>query len=290
MVLNLKEKVYKSRSMRSVAIHNLFNRTCIFESIQDKEINNSRDFIFKDSIYQVYFSGKYLNHSTDFPLFGLIISQWRNNLSDGIDSSNFVTISLLDVSNLIKIAGNANRESEFKKIKASLARLNSQKIKFRYNKKVKADFIEGRFFENEPKFDFKNKIITMTLTPFLSELYLTNSDITYINFEKLKTMKKEPYMAFFKYLSTHAPGHIDFKLEKLSRILGLLRRGMDESRCREYIVDKLKALVKLKFIWCYKWNPKTKVYRIIQCKHFKKAEAEFVMKNLHSNLDNWKKR
>ncbi len=53
--------------------------------------------------------------------------------------------------------------------------------------------------------------------------------MTYVNFEKLKTMEKEPYMAFFKYLSTHAGVHMDFKLEKLSRILGLLRRGKDEA-------------------------------------------------------------
>ncbi|WP_193331513.1 hypothetical protein [Pseudoalteromonas ulvae] len=91
-------------------------------------------------------------------------------------------------------------------------------------------------------------------------------------------------MAFYKYLSTHEGVHIDFKLEKLSRIFGLLRRDKNESRCREYIVDKLGKLIILKFIRCYGWDAETNIYRILQSKHFSQNEAEFALKHQKSNL------
>ncbi len=116
----MKQTIYKSASMRSVAIHNLFNRTCIFKSIQDKDLNKERDYVFKDSRYEVHLSGKYLNHCTDYPLFGLIIAQWRNNLAGKVEKPEHVTVSLDAISNLIKIADNANREAQFRKIKDSL--------------------------------------------------------------------------------------------------------------------------------------------------------------------------
>lgn len=272
--------------MRSVGIHNIFNRTSIFEPIQDKVLNRKRNYVFKDSMFEVHIKGKYLNHTIDYPLFSLIIRHWRNNQADDEAIPENVIIPFSEIEALFQISGKGKKKSGFIKIENSLGRLYSNEFKFKYvNKKKNNVFSELKLFSVKPNFDFEDKHIELNISPLLVELYALNINIKYMNIEALCNIKGERNKAFFKYISTHKGVYMDHKLEKLSRILGLLERNYDEARCREYIEKSLKELVKYNFVRCYKWDKEKKYYRILQSKYYSLEEGEFLLKHATSNLN-----
>ncbi|RZG16725.1 hypothetical protein EXT47_05200 [Pseudoalteromonas sp. CO342X] len=280
----MNKTIFKSSSMRSVAIHNLFNRTSIFEPVQDRILNNNRSYTFKDSLFEVQIFGNYLNHSTDYPLFAMLIRHWRNAKANNEDPQ-LLNLPLKEVKDLLLQANKGTRAVDFKKIKASLQRLDTNRVSYRLNSKAQNKVFEtGYFFEESPVLDFESKEIRFSISEFIEELYMPNSNISYLNIEELCNIEREANKALYKYLSTHGTVMIDFKLEKLSCVLGLKYRGYSEARCREYIVKSLKELQVLGIVRAYKWRKESNDYRILQSKYFTAKEAEFAIKHAKSNF------
>jgi len=270
----MNKKIFRSASNRSIGIHNLFTRTSIFEPVADHSLNKSRSYKFNDSLYEVHINGKYLNLTTDFPLFCLLIRHWRNQQIAGESPSNPMYLALDLVKELIPIAGNGTREVEYSKVKASLSRLKSVEISYKYSTKYKKlGPLSGKLLESNSKLDFKNKEIKFTMSKFMIDLYLPNTNISYLNLEEMCSLSKEGNKALYRYLSTHGTVYMDFKFERLSKVLGLKYRKMSEARCREYIVKYLKELKALGVIRGYQWRKEIGVYRILQCRYFSEKEA-----------------
>lgn len=265
----MNKKIFRSASNRSIGIHNLFTRTSIFEPVADHNLNKARSYKFNDSLYEVEINGKYLNLTTDFPLFCLLIRHWRNQQIVGESPNNQMNLTLDVVKELIPIAGNGTREVEYSKIQASLSRLKSVEISYKYSTKYKKlGPLSGKLLESNSKLDFKNKEIKFTMSKFMIDLYLPNTNISYLNLEEVCHLPKEGNKALYRYLSTHGSVYMDFKFERLSKVLGLKYRDMSEARCREYIVKCLKYLEKEGVLESFSWRTRTKDYRIIQSKHF----------------------
>ena len=118
---------YKTKTLNNLPIHNVFNRTCIFEPVGNEYLaaKDGRDIVYSDTIYRVAIKGYYLNFSVDYPLFAILVAEYINNRIDKVELPHIVTIPLSKIINSIGVAGKGTREYEFKKINDGLNRLEN---------------------------------------------------------------------------------------------------------------------------------------------------------------------
>lgn len=274
----------KINAIKTVAMHNVFNRTSVFEPIQDskQKIDVERNYTYKDTQYKLSILGPYLNHTVDYPLLALIIHLWKNNLRCYVINPGAVVLSLDVIKETIGVAGKGTRRAEYKKIELSLNRLSRLQLGMKNDLPIKEVEVCGSLIENNYVINFEEKVIKVEIGIFLEFLYKPNRDITYMNIERMISINNECSKALYKFLSSQSSSFIDFKYDKLCKVLGLSERNINDSKRREYLVKALRFLENIKVLWCFRVNGST--YRVIQSKHYKEKESEFILNNAVSNL------
>ena len=291
---------YKTKTLNNLPVHNVFNRTCIFEPVGNEYLaaKDGRDIVYSDTVYKVSIKGYYLNFSVDYPLFAILVAEYINNRIDGIELPHIVTIPLSKIIDSIGVAGKGTRDYEFKKIHDGLHRLKNTYLDIT-NQKSKENFI-GNIIE-EKNLDFPNKTLTVSFGDLIIDLYdndkHTKSDIAFKDIEKLISLKKEGNIGLYRFIETQSKGYIDFTLERLSKVLGyhyrLVKGSKDstsktqklkDSRKRDYIKLILERLKNIGVITDYRHDKKKDWFRILQTKFYPNVVVGKDILDLPSNI------
>lgn len=292
---------YKTKNLINLPVHNVFNRTCIFEPVGNKYLgaNDGRSTVYSDTLFKVSIKGYYLNCSVDYPLFVILVAEYINNIIDDIDLPHIVTIPLSKIVNSIGVAGKGTRDTEFKKIYESLHRLNNTHVDIT-TQTSKEDII-GNLIEDK-NLDFPNKTLTVIFGSLIIDLYNNKnhvaSEIKFMDIEKVISLKNEGNIGLYRYLETQSESYIDFTLERLSKVLGYHYRVVNgskdlttnstrlkDSKKRSYIKLILQRLQKLNIITDFHHDEKTDWFRILQTKFYPNV---VVGKDIHAFKSNIK--
>lgn len=289
-------KITTITSNKYIPIKTVLNRTPVFEPTQKKErsIKNTRNksheknsIIFEDDSHKLDLVGCSLNHSIDYPLLALVIKHWLNNQLAGIDEPDVVTIQLEEIKQVFKLEHKQSCSKNYKPYRDSLIRLHSAVFILKM-KQTKDEHI-GNFFSQPSNFSYKEKKITVHVGAFLKSLYKDHNGISLIDIDEIVNTKSEPLKAMKKYLMTHSISFIDFKFERLSKVLGYHTRDIDDAKRREYIIKALRDLCKDGYLQIAEYFPAKNTYRIIQSRFFDPVEAHWAFYFYPSNFDKIKR-
>jgi len=276
----LMEEFYRTTTLKNLPVHDVFNRTCIFEPVGKSNQAMTRTTEYVDTVYKVVIDGFHLNCSVDYPLFAMLVAQFVNNKIDDLDSPQVATIPLNKIIESIGVSGIGTRDADFKKIYDSLARLENTKISYT-NQKSKLIF-EGVLIKNS-KLDFKNKSLTVTFTRLILDLYdqksLKKSEVSFMNIQELTGIKTESAKALYRFIVTQNKDYIDFTFKRLSMVLGYHYRAvagkkkakqeektlpLKDSKKREYLKAALNKLITHEVVSEFHYFEELQRYRILQ--------------------------
>lgn len=295
------EMLYKTTTLKNLPMHNVFNRTCIFEPVVKNNQSLFRKREYSDTVYKVLIEGCYLNCSVDYPLFAILIAQYINNVVDEVDNPIIATIPLSKIVDSIGVSGTGNRDANFKKIYDSLARLENTKIS--YTNQISKKVVEGTLI-NSSDLDFKNKSLTVNFTRLIFDLYdlksIKESEVNYMNIQQLTEIDTEGGKALYKFLVTQSKGYIDFTFKRLSMVLGYHYRmvagkrkakpeekkiPLKDSKKREYIIEALNTLKRNGIISDFHYYEKLGHYRMLQTEYYPDIAQDIDIHKLKSNIN-----
>lgn len=281
-------------------MHNVFNRTCIFEPVVKNNQSLLRKRKYSDTVYKVLIEGCYLNCSVDYPLFAILIAQYINNVIDEVDDPIITTIPLSMIVDSIGVSGTGNRDANFKKIYDSLARLENTKIS--YTNQISKKVVAGALI-NSSDLDFKNKSLTVNFTRLIFDLYdlesIKESEVKYMNIQQLTEIDTESGKALYKFLVTQSKEYIDFTFKRLSMVLGYHYRTvagkrkakpeekkipLKDSKKREYIKEALNTLKRNGIISDFHYYEELGHYRMLQTEYYPNIVQGIDIHKLKSNI------
>lgn len=281
---------------KNIPIKTVLNRIPIFEPVQKtqrsigksrKTVHQNNSIIFEDDSHKLDLVGCCLNHSYDYPMLALIIKHWLNNQFAKVAEPDTVIIELKELKQVFDLKHKQSCSKNYKPFRDSLIRLHSAVFVLKM-KQTKVEHI-GNFFSQPSIFDYKNKQITIFVGDFLKSLYKDHHGISFIDLDEIISTKSEPLKAMKKYLMTHNISFIDFKFDRLSKVLGYHTRDIDDAKRREYIIKVLRDLCKDGYLQVAGYIPETNSYRIIQSRFFDAVEAHWAFKFYPSNFDKIKR-
>ncbi len=267
--------VYKSKnkkigyihSNKDIPIHNLFNRTSLFQTPHEnqnlKVIEEECAVEFNNNHYNFKLYGYPLNHKTDYPMFALIIKNLINKRQTEHKTTS-VRVELNDIDELFNLNYSSKRKNNYENITSSLERLSKVRVLLLKTK----DYESNKYLPLIISYEFhygkgkkQPKYVEVKISELLNSLYvkmwnISFFDFSYIDAEKIVEISTENAKALMKNFMSQAYYYIDFKLDSLITLIALEYKYEDLTlhQARYKIKEALNRLVEKNFLTLYKFN------------------------------------